>query len=70
VVLHAGSGSFKSQMKKADASGAWLALVVGEDELHAGEVSVKMLRKSAEQQRVGRARAVAEFKSLLQKARE
>ena len=70
VVLHAGSGSFKSQMKKADASGAWLALVVGEDELRAGEVSVKMLRKSAEQQRVGRARAVAEFKSLLQKARE
>jgi histidyl-tRNA synthetase len=70
VVLHAGGGSFKSQMKKADASGAWLALVVGEDELRAGEVSVKMLRKSAEQQRVGRAGAVEQFNSFLQKAKE
>jgi histidyl-tRNA synthetase len=57
-------------MKKADASGAWLALVVGEDELGAGEVSVKMLRKSSEQQRVGRAHAVEHFNSFLQKARE
>jgi len=70
VVLHAGGGSFKSQMKKADASGAWLALVVGEDELRAGEVSVKMLRKSAEQQRVARARAVEQFNAFLQKAKE
>jgi histidyl-tRNA synthetase len=70
VVLHAGGGSFKSQMKKADASGAWLALVVGEDEMHAGEVSVKMMRKSAEQQRVGRARALEQFNSFLQKAKE
>jgi histidyl-tRNA synthetase len=70
VVMHAGAGSFKSQMKKADGSGAWLALVVGEDEVRAGEVSVKMLRKSAEQQRLARARAVGEFKSLLQKAKE
>ena len=35
VVLHAGGGSFKSQMKKADGSGAWLALIVGEDEVRA-----------------------------------
>jgi histidyl-tRNA synthetase len=70
VVLHASGGSFKSQMKKADASGAWLALVVGEDELRAGEVSVKMLRKSAEQQRVVRAGAVEQFNSFLQKAKE
>jgi len=48
VVLHAGGGSFKSQMKKADASGAWTALIVGEDELRAQEVSVKMLRRNAE----------------------
>jgi histidyl-tRNA synthetase len=70
VVMHAGAGSFKSQMKKADGSGAWLALVVGEDEVRAGEVSVKMLRKKAEQERLARARAVGEFKSLLQKAKE
>jgi histidyl-tRNA synthetase len=70
VVMHAGTASFKSQMKKADGSGAWLALVVGEDEVRAGEVSVKMLRKSAEQQRLARARAIGEFKSILQKAKE
>ena len=70
VVLHAGGGSFKSQMKKADASGAWMALVVGEDELRAGEVSVKMMRKSAEQQRAGRAQVIEQFNSFLQKAKE
>jgi histidyl-tRNA synthetase len=70
VVLHAGGGSFKSQMKRADASGAWAALIVGEDELRAGEVSVKMLRKSGDQQRVSRARAVEQFNALLQKAKE
>ncbi|MDR2690606.1 MAG: histidine--tRNA ligase [Azoarcus sp.] len=44
VVLHCGGGSFKSQMKKADASGAALALVIGDDEAAAGEISVKPLR--------------------------
>jgi len=70
VVLHAGGGSFKSQMKKADASGAWLALVIGEDELRAGEVSVKMLRKNAEQHRIARTGAVDQVKTFLQKAKE
>jgi histidyl-tRNA synthetase len=54
VVMHAGSGGFKSQMKKADASGARFALIVGEDELQAGEVSLKDLRGGAEQVRVKR----------------
>jgi histidyl-tRNA synthetase len=70
VVMHAGGGSFKSQMKKADASGAPLALVIGEDELRAGEVSVKMLRRSAAQQRLARAQAIAQFASILQASRE
>jgi histidyl-tRNA synthetase len=69
VVLHAGGGSFKSQMKKADASGAWLALVVGEDELQAGEVSVKSLRKKEEQQRLARDALLANFGNVVQKAR-
>ena len=37
-------GSFKSQFKKADASGARYALIFGSDELAKGEVSVKPLR--------------------------
>jgi len=44
VVMHAGGGSFKSQFKRADASGARLALVIGEDELARGELSLKWLR--------------------------
>jgi len=49
VVLHAGAGSFKSQMKKADASGARLALIVGDDEAAADAVAIKTLREGGEQ---------------------
>ncbi|GIX26433.1 MAG: histidine--tRNA ligase [Burkholderiales bacterium] len=52
VVLHCGGGGFKSQMKKADASGAQVAVILGEDELQAGEVSVKPLRIPQPQVRV------------------
>jgi histidyl-tRNA synthetase len=51
VVLHCGGGSFKSQMKKADASGARVALVIGDDEAQANEVSVKPMQ-GGEQERV------------------
>ncbi len=49
VQMHAGGGSFKSQFKKADASGARYALVFGADELARGEVAVKPLRGDGEQ---------------------
>ena len=49
VLLHAGGGSFKSQMKKADASGARLALIVGDEEAAAGTVSIKQLRHGGDQ---------------------
>lgn len=48
VQMHAGGGSFKSQFKKADASGARFALVFGTDELARGEVAVKPLRQSSD----------------------
>ncbi|MBM3353832.1 MAG: histidine--tRNA ligase [Betaproteobacteria bacterium] len=69
VVQHAGGGSFKSQMKKADGSGAWLALIVGEDELGKGEVAVKLLRRNDPQLRIPRDQVVQGFAGLLQKAR-
>jgi histidyl-tRNA synthetase len=47
VLLHAGGGSMKSQFKRADGSGAAFALILGADELAAGEVSVKPLRDAA-----------------------
>ena len=49
VQMHAGGGSFKSQFKKADASGARFARVFGADELARGEVGLKSLRDGAEQ---------------------
>jgi histidyl-tRNA synthetase len=52
VVQHCGEGSFKSQMKKADASGAPVAVIVGDDEARAGEASVKVLREERAQFRV------------------
>ncbi len=52
VTLHCGGGSFKSQMKKADASGARHAVIIGDDEAVAGEASVKPLRTEGEQRRV------------------
>ena len=55
VVLHCGGGSFKSQMKRADASGALLAAIIGDEEVDAGEVSLKPLREALAQQRVPRA---------------
>jgi histidyl-tRNA synthetase len=54
VMQHCGGGSFKTQMKKADASGAVLAVILGEDEATTNEVSVKHLRREREQMRVAR----------------
>jgi histidyl-tRNA synthetase len=54
VQMHAGSdigmGSMKSQLKKANASGARFALIFGADELAAGQVAVKPLRDAAASQ--------------------
>ena len=52
VILHCGEASFKSQMKRADASRAMLAVIVGEDEVEAGQASVKPLREAGGQRRV------------------
>ncbi|WP_277345635.1 histidine--tRNA ligase [Billgrantia bachuensis] len=49
VQLHCGGGSFKSRIKKADRSGARLALLLGEDELAQGRATLKFLREEREQ---------------------
>jgi len=51
VVLHCGGGSFKSQMKRADGSGAEYAVILGDDELADGSASVKALRAAGAAQR-------------------
>jgi len=52
VTYHCAGGSFKAQMKRADASGARIAVIVGDDEANAREASVKPLRDDREQTRV------------------
>jgi histidyl-tRNA synthetase len=49
IMQHTGGGSFKSQFKKADKSGAIVALVWGEDEVRDGSVTVKQLRSQSAQ---------------------
>lgn len=53
VILHCGGGSFKSQMKKADSSGARYAVIIGDDEAQAQQASLKPLRETGEQIRTG-----------------
>lgn len=52
VIMHCGGGSFKSQMKKADASGAQVALIIGDDEVANGKVVLKAMRSQDAQQQV------------------
>jgi histidyl-tRNA synthetase len=49
VQSHCGGGNFKKQMKRADASGAAMALVLGENEMNEQQVSVKYLREDRPQ---------------------
>jgi histidyl-tRNA synthetase len=51
-------GSFKSQFKKADKSGATVALILGDDEVSRGEVSLKFLRTEQEQQTLSQAQTI------------
>jgi len=63
VIYDCSGGSFKSQMKKADASGARHAVIVGDDEAQMREVSVKPLREAGEQTRCALERAAELIKT-------
>jgi histidyl-tRNA synthetase len=60
LVCNVGDGSFKSQFRRADRSGALLALVLGDEELTAQQVSLKPLREDRPQDQVAFA-ALAEW---------
>jgi histidyl-tRNA synthetase len=62
VVFDCSGGSFKAQMKKADASGARYAVIIGDDETQAQQVSLKPLRKAGEQRCCAVAQAAAMIK--------
>ncbi|QJQ97004.1 histidine--tRNA ligase [Halomonas sp. PA5] len=65
VQVHCGGGSFKSQIKRADKSGARLALLLGEDEVAQGSVTVKFLRDDREQLTLARDALVSQLPELL-----
>lgn len=50
IEMNCGGGSYKSQFKRADKSGAKLALILGDDEISAGKISTKCLRMDKPQQ--------------------
>jgi histidyl-tRNA synthetase len=58
IETHCGGGSFKSQIKKADKSGAAVAIILGEDELSSNTVQVKFLRQERPQETVDQASLV------------
>ncbi|MCB1760719.1 MAG: histidine--tRNA ligase [Gammaproteobacteria bacterium] len=65
LLRHCGGGSFKSQFKRADRSGARFALILGEDELARGVIGLKPLRDDADQQEVALEGLVAHLQRVL-----
>ncbi len=70
LLTHCGGGNFKSQFKRADKSGALVALVLGEEEMAQHQVTLKYLRQEHPQLRVGLAEVVDYLKPLLQLSNE
>tara|TARA_R110001599_G_scaffold177980_6_gene370392 strand:- start:2647 stop:3924 length:1278 start_codon:yes stop_codon:yes gene_type:complete len=65
LVVHCGGGSFKSQFKKADKSGALFALILGEDEAAAEQIGIKPLRSDAQQENIAWHELPARLQQLL-----
>lgn len=62
--MHCGGGSFKSQFKKADKSGAQYALILGDEEAASAQVSIKNLREQQAQQLMSQDEAIVFLKQL------
>jgi histidyl-tRNA synthetase len=65
LVVNCGGGSFKSQFKRADRSGAVLALILGHDEVRDGSIGVKALRQEGEQRTLSQSELATYLKPLL-----
>jgi histidyl-tRNA synthetase len=64
MVVDAAGGGFRPKLKRADRSGALLALVLGDDELAAGNIQIKTLRGETQEQ-VALGDAAARIRTLL-----
>ena len=69
IVLHngLGGGSFKSQMKRADKSGASIALILGDDECQQQMISIKYLREERQQEKIPQTELPAWLEQYLNK---
>ncbi len=65
LVVHCDGGSFKSQFKRADKSGAGLALILGEEEAKDATIGIKNLRKEGEQITLSQAELIPYLQSLI-----
>jgi histidyl-tRNA synthetase len=65
IRTHCGAGNFKKQLKKADSSGARLALVLGEAEIANNTVGIKYLREHRDQLSLSRDDLMAQLPALL-----
>ena len=65
VMSHSGGGNFKKQMKRADASGARIALIIGQNESEQGQVAIKFLREQQDQQTVSKDQLKTVIQQLL-----
>jgi len=60
-----GGGSFKSQIKKADKSGAKVALILGDDEIQNNTIGIKMLRETVEQKTLSQTEILTALNTIL-----
>ena len=65
LMMHCGGGSFKSQLRKADKSGAEYALILGDEEIAKDTVQIKPLRQDSEQYEVSRNKLADELTRLM-----
>lgn len=65
IINHCGGGNFKNQFKKADKSGAKLAIILGEDEVNQQQVTLKYLREEKPQMTIAQSTLANMLKSLL-----
>ena len=65
LAVHLGGGSFKSQMKRADRSGAELAVIIGDDEAARGTAAIKSLRSEGPQEECAWPEVPARVRTML-----
>jgi histidyl-tRNA synthetase len=66
LLTNCGNGSFKSQFKRADRSGAGIALVMGDNEVREGTVILKSLRNETEQETVSQQHVAARIHAVIE----